>query len=110
MFPLRCSFAVFASHPGERGYCFLFIGRPWWGCHNSTDKEPTFKSNLLVFEGRYSLIGEEHKKFTADKMADSGYYVLTLAAVGRELNIRKQASARWEDILDCRGKRTSQNG
>ena len=76
----------------------------------SFDKEPTFKSNLLVFENRYYLIGEEHKEFTADKMADSGYYVLTLAAVGRELNIRKQASARWEDVLDCRGKRTSQNG
>ena len=40
------------------------------------------------------LIGEEHKEFTADKMADSDYYILTLAAIGRELNIRKQTSAR----------------
>ena len=60
----------------------------------SFDKEPTFKSNLLLFEGRYYLIGEEHKEFTADKMADSDYYILTLAAIGRELNIRKQTSAR----------------
>ncbi len=60
----------------------------------SFDKEPTFKSNLLVYEGRYYLIGEEHKEFTADKMADSDYYILTLAAIGRELNIRKQTSAR----------------
>ena len=37
----------------------------------SFDKEPTFKSNLLVFENRYYLIGEEHKEFTADKMAAS---------------------------------------
>ena len=58
------------------------------------DKEPTFKSNLLIHEGRYYLIGEEHKEFTADKMADSDYYILTLAAIGRELNIRKQTSAR----------------
>ena len=43
----------------------------------SFDKEPTFKSNLLVFENRYYLIGEEHKEFTADKMADSDYYILT---------------------------------
>ena len=43
----------------------------------SFDKEPTFKSNLLVYEGRYYLIGEEHKEFTADKMADSDYYILT---------------------------------
>ena len=60
----------------------------------SFEKEPTFKSNLLVYEGRYYLIGEEHKEFTADKMADSDYYILTLAAIGRELNIRKQTSAR----------------
>ena len=60
----------------------------------SFDKEPTFKSNLLVFENRYYLIGEEHKEFTADKMADSDYYILTLAAIGRELNIRKQTLAR----------------
>lgn len=58
------------------------------------DKEPTFKSNLLVYEGRFYLIGEEHKEFTADKMLDSDYYILTLAAIGRELNIRKQTSAR----------------
>ena len=60
----------------------------------SFDKEPTFKSNLLVYEDRYYLIGEEHKEFAADKMADSDYYILTLAAIGRELNIRKQTSAR----------------
>ena len=60
----------------------------------SFDKEPTFKNNLLIYEGRYYLIGEEHKEFTADKMADSDYYILTLAAIGRELNIRKQTSAR----------------
>ena len=60
----------------------------------SFDKEPTFKSNLLIFENRYYLIGEEHKEFTADKMADNDYYILTLAAIGRELNIRKQTSAR----------------
>ena len=58
------------------------------------DKEPTFKSNLLVYEGRYFLISEEHKEFISDKMTDSDYYILTLAAVARELNIRKLTSAR----------------
>lgn len=57
------------------------------------DKEPTFKSNLLIYEGRYYLIGEEHKEFISDKMTDSDYYILTLAAVARELNIRKLTSA-----------------
>lgn len=57
------------------------------------DKEPTFKSNLLVYAGRYYLIGEEHKEFAADKMQDMDYYILTFAAIARELNIRKLTSA-----------------
>lgn len=58
------------------------------------DKEPTFKSNLLIYEGKYYLIGEEHKEFISDKMTDGDYYILTLAAVARELNIRRLTSAR----------------
>ena len=58
------------------------------------DKEPTFKSNMLVYEGNYYLVGEEHKEFISEKMTDSDYYILTLAAVARELNIRKQTAAR----------------
>ena len=58
------------------------------------DKEPTFKSNLLIYEGRFYLIGEDHKEFLADKMMDEDYYILTLAAIGRELNIRQLSSAR----------------
>ena len=57
------------------------------------DKEPTFKSNLLIYEGKYYLIGEEHKEFISDKMMDSDYYILTLAAIARELNIRRLTSA-----------------
>ena len=57
------------------------------------DKEPTFKSNLLVYDNKYYLIGEEHKEFAADKMQDMDYYILTLAAIARELNIRKLTSA-----------------
>ena len=30
------------------------------------DKEPTFKSNLLIYENRYYIVGEEHKEFSAD--------------------------------------------
>lgn len=57
------------------------------------DKEPTFKSNLLVYNGKYYIIGEEHKEFISEKMMDEDYYILTLAAIARELNIRKQTSA-----------------
>ena len=53
------------------------------------DKEPVFKENLLVFESKFYLIGEGHKEFLADKTRDLDYYVLALAAIARELNIRK---------------------
>lgn len=52
-------------------------------------KEPVFKENLLVFESKFYLIGEGHKEFLADKTRDLDYYVLALAAIARELNIRK---------------------
>ena len=58
------------------------------------DKEPTFKSDLLIFEGRYYTIGEEHKEFIPDKVLDQDYYILTLAAIGRELRTRGLTSAR----------------
>ena len=58
------------------------------------DKEPTFKTNMLVYEGRYYLIGDEHKEFAAEKMQDQDYYILTLAAIGIELHLRGLGSAR----------------
>lgn len=58
------------------------------------EKEPTFKSNLLVYENKFYIIGEGHKEFISDKMTDGDYYILTLAAIARELNIRGFTSAR----------------
>ena len=58
------------------------------------DKEPTFKNNLLVYENKFYVIGEEHKEFISDKMTDSDYYILTRAAIARELKIRNLKSAR----------------
>lgn len=58
------------------------------------DKEPTFKSDLLVYEGRCYTIGEEHKEFIPDKAGDQDYYILTLAAVARELRFRGMTTAR----------------
>ena len=49
------------------------------------EKEPTFKANMLVYDGRYYLIGEGHKEFTPEKIRDKDYYVLTLAAIAEEL-------------------------
>ena len=50
-----------------------------------SDTEPTFASDLLVWNGTYYSIGVGHKEFKADNFNDEDYYVLTLAAIAREL-------------------------
>ena len=52
------------------------------------DYEPVFKDNLLIYQNRYYLIGEGHKAFAADKTVDEETYILTLAAMARELSFR----------------------
>ena len=46
------------------------------------------KSNMLVYEGRYYLIGKSHKEFLPDKIRDEDYYLLTLVAIAKELKPR----------------------
>ena len=58
------------------------------------EKEPTFQNNMLVYEGKYYTIGDEHKEFISDKALDQDYYILTLAAIARELRFRGLSSAR----------------
>ena len=50
-----------------------------------SDTEPTFVSDLLVWNGKYYSIGVGHKEFKADKFNDEDYCVLTLAAIARAL-------------------------
>lgn len=58
------------------------------------EKEPTFNHDMLKFNGKFYQIGAEHKEFIANKMQDEDYYILTLAAIAREMNIRKVYSAK----------------
>ena len=58
------------------------------------EKEPIFKNNMLIYQDRYYIIGDEHKEFTAVKMNDQDYYILTLAAIGIELHLRGLTCAR----------------
>ena len=52
----------------------------------SGDTEPTFKNDLLIYQGRYYQIGVGHKEYAAEKVMDEDYYILTLAAIARELS------------------------
>lgn len=49
------------------------------------DHEPLFTGDMLTYNGRYYLIGEGHKEFIAEKVNDEDYYILTLAAIAKEL-------------------------
>lgn len=50
--------------------------------------EPAIASNVLEYGGKYYVIGESHKVFIASKNEDEDYYILTLAAIAKELAIR----------------------
>ena len=48
---------------------------------------PPVDTDILEYGGIYYRIGEGHKEFIADKAVDEDYYLLTLMAVARELNV-----------------------
>ena len=51
-----------------------------------SETEPTFKHDLLIYRGHYYQIGVGHKEYLAEKVMDEDYYILTLAAIARELS------------------------
>ena len=57
------------------------------------EHEPLFTADMLVYGGRYYLIGEGHKEFAPDKIKDEDYYVLTLAAIAKELKAENLTEA-----------------
>lgn len=61
------------------------------------ETEPIFSGNILEYAGIYYRIGEGHKEFIADKAVDEDYYILTLMAVARELNVYE--AGRYKTIL-----------
>ena len=56
-------------------------------------EDPAIATNVLQLDGMYYVIGESHKVFVANKNADDDYYILTLAAVAKELELRGLRSA-----------------
>ena len=57
------------------------------------NSEPLFTADMLTFNGKYYLIGEGHKEFAPDKVKDEDYYVLTLAAIAKELRVENLTEA-----------------
>lgn len=56
------------------------------GMTESTAELP-FSSNVLEYQGRFYSIGESRLPYKADKTEDADYYVLTLAAIAKEMQL-----------------------
>lgn len=52
------------------------------------DSEPVLSKEYIEYDGSYYIIGEGHKGFVADKQEDDDTYILTLAAIAKELEAR----------------------
>lgn len=62
------------------------------GC-KEISTEPAFTENLLEFDGKYYKIGSRRLEVKDTKVTDENYYMLTLAAVAKELKIRGRKTA-----------------
>ena len=60
--------------------------------HGSEDSGYT--EGVLFYDGQYYTIGMGHKEFTANKIEDDDFYILTLAALAKELIYRGTVNAR----------------
>ena len=58
------------------------------------DHEPVHAQDLLVYDGKYHVIGSGHREFTPDKVSNPDHYILTLAGIGQELWAHRMTEAR----------------
>lgn len=54
--------------------------------------EPALKDNLLLYKGKYYRVGGKRMEVRPTKVIDETYYLLTLAAIAKELKLRKRKS------------------
>lgn len=47
------------------------------------DHEPVHAQDLLIYDGKYHVIGSGHREFTPDKVSNPDHYLLTLAGIGQ---------------------------
>lgn len=56
------------------------------------EHEPYTRKDVLKYNGKYYVCGTGRQPFLRDKTADQRYYLLTLAAMAKELEKRKLPS------------------
>lgn len=55
--------------------------------------EPAFINNILEYEGKWYQVGTGRQPVMPNKVSDNRYYLLTLAAIAKELKFRKKRKA-----------------
>lgn len=73
----------------DNGYCNLKTASVL-----TFDHEPAYAQDLLVYDGKYHVIGSGYREFTPDKVSNPDHYVLTLAGIGQELWKNRMTKAR----------------
>lgn len=49
------------------------------------EHEPYTQKNVLCYDGKYYVVGSGRQPLQKDKTADENYYLLTLAAIAKEI-------------------------
>ena len=66
-------------------------------CFNTSIKElanaPAFHDNVLEYDDRYFAVGEERLEVLDSKVENENFYLLTLVAIAKELEIRGKCEA-----------------
>ena len=70
------------------------------------DHEPVHAQDLLVYNGKYHVIGSGHREFIPDKVNNPDHYILTLAGIGQSSQragrlTAASASHRARPVLQC---------
>ncbi len=63
--------------------------------------EPPMADGVLQIDGAYHVIGENRKAYDPDKTKTMDYYYLTLAAIAKEIEMRKYPRKDGSFILAC---------
>ena len=57
------------------------------------EHEPYTQKNVLCYDGKYYVVGSGRQPLQKDKTADENYYLLTLAAIAKEIAYRNAPTA-----------------
>ena len=67
------------------------------------EHEPYTQKNVLCYDGKYYVVGSGRQPLQKDKTADENYYLLTLAAIAKEIAYRNAPTATSVILADIGG-------